>query len=878
MADKDVEIILKGEFKNGKRLIDATNQIDENVKKIGKDAQKTTKNVSSLEKNLKRLASIVGIGLLVRGFNNLVKSSLNAAGAMEQVDIALTTMLGSAEEAANLQKDLIEFAKRTPFQIEGIFSTTKQLLAYGVAQEDIISTMSNLGNIASGVGVPMERLALVFGQVRSTGRLLGQDLNQFTQAGVPLLAELAKLLGTTEAEVLKLKESGAISFDIVKQALENMTSEGGRFFNLMQNQSKTFLGTVSNMQDSLFQVRNALGNALLPAAKRVVNFMIPAFEKLTQIIIDNEKSITKFAQGFITALSSIGKVIKFVANRVADFVRGIKTLLSLPIIKHLALAAAAFVTITKSATLAAAAIKILSGTMFGWVSVIGAVVTAIGFLSKDVEKLPDTIKIMMLTSSKWFEQLKFVVAQAVSAILDRLSLLSKVPGFGWIEDAQNRFSNMKDNIISNVDEINEAIANIKSPSIIPEAGGSPDAPQDMPAVQQKIETQAPDPAARLEAIKEENQALLAEQKAFLEGTIVNQNEADATMAENEALRREQKLLGEEEFAARKKELDEKFLNDEITLDERRKELQLLSNEAKLEVANEQYEAELEAFQESQTAVNELKNQMQMVQDQTEVQGLQTKLNAETKAKKQTDKKQLKDLQVKLDTALLKQKEQNVKLIQAKVNKDKADTTLTRQKGEWELKFEKALSSDKVKTAKNTADLLVGLSNSKNKSIAAIGKAAAIFNITLDTARGSIAAYQALAPIPIVGPGLGAAAAAAVIAYGAEQMSKVKGSSFAVGTDNVPQDQLATVHKGEIIVPATFSEAIRSGDLSLSGSSDSAISDNNSSSSPIITNININFDGASFIGQIDDDNVEMLGERLGQLISEDIIPAIPTRTA
>ncbi len=177
--------------------------------------------------------------IVKRGFSNIVKGALSAAGAMEQVNIAFTTMLGSAEAAAALQKDLIEFAKKTPFALKGIFGSTKQLLAFGIAQEEIIPTMKTLGNIAAGVGEPIERLALVFGQVKATGRLLGEDLNQFAQLGVPLLHALSKSLGVSKQEVMRLKEEGKISFNDVKTALESLTKEGGVFFNLMENQSKT---------------------------------------------------------------------------------------------------------------------------------------------------------------------------------------------------------------------------------------------------------------------------------------------------------------------------------------------------------------------------------------------------------------------------------------------------------------------------------------------------------------------------------------------------------------------------------------------------------------------------------------------------------------
>lgn len=754
---EEVEIVLKGEFKNGKLLVDTTDKLDKNVKKIGTDAEKTDKNVNKLTSGLKKLAAIVGIGLVVRGFNNLVKSSLRAAGAMEQVDVALTTMLGSAEKAAKLQKDLIEFAKATPFEIEGIFQTTKQLLAYGVAQEDIIKTMGTLGNIAAGVGVDMNRLALVFGQVRSTGKLLGQDLNQFTQAGVPLLAELAKLLGTTEAEVIKLKESGQISFDLVRQALENMTSEGGRFFNLMENQSKTLLGTISNMQDGFFQVKNALGQALLPAAKRVINFMIPSLNRLTKLIERNSKAIDKFAQGFINFFSRLKRGFSPIFSLMGDF-------------------------------------------------------------RQSIEDITITFFIMALNVEKIFDQMKLVIFDFVENVLDKLGLISNLPMFGWIDDAKQDFTSMKTSIIKDIKDIEREISNIRAVQaesrLTPLAKSEAIEPVAETAAAQKQTTAiiAADPEkvekARLKALKEENALLLEEQKNFLMGFATNETEAESLMADNKLMRRQRDILEQKEFAERKKALDEQLLNDKITLDEFENELDQINNDARIVALEEQLNKELELEQQNSQKI------------------LETKVKLEkAKAKEET----------------------------------KAD------------KMRNFFQKKEIKNAERGAAALVQLQNSKSKELAAIGKAAAIFQITMNTARGALDAYSAMAPIPIVGPALGAAAAAAVIAYGAEQLGTVKSNSFAVGTPEIPSDQLAQVHKGEMIVPATFSDAIRSGELSLSGGG----AENETAGS---TNININFEGAQFVGEFSDDDITTIGERLGELISEDIIPAIPTREA
>ena len=172
------------------------------------------------------------------------------AGQFEQTQIAFQTMLGSAEEANKLLGELSEFASRTPFTISGIRQNAKLLLGMGVAAEDMIPTLKALGDVSAGLNVPMERIALNFGQVRVQGKLTGRELRDFAIAGVPLVSELAKNLGIAEKEIAAMVSRGEIGFKEVEEAFVSMTSAGGRFANLMDESSKTFPGQISNIQDS----------------------------------------------------------------------------------------------------------------------------------------------------------------------------------------------------------------------------------------------------------------------------------------------------------------------------------------------------------------------------------------------------------------------------------------------------------------------------------------------------------------------------------------------------------------------------------------------------------------------------------------------------
>jgi tape measure domain-containing protein len=825
---EEVKIILQGEFKNKDAIVKALKKVDGDLKVISKQSTKTEKQVNSLGSSLKKLAQIAGLAFIAKKFFDLGKSALFAAGNMEQFNIAFTTMLGSADKARDLLADIVEFAKKTPFEIEGLVGTTKRLLAYGIAQKDIIPTLENLGNIAAGVGVPVERLGLVFGQVRAAGKLMGQDLNQFSQAGVPLLDELAKTLGVTTAEVIKMKEAGDISFNDVKTALMSLTAEGGRFFNLMDQQSTTFLGMLSNAADGFTTVKIALGNALLPTAKIVLGFIIGKIDDLRDAIEANQKEIASFTEKGLKGLVFLWKNgLSPLITGLGFFITGIKTLIAQPLIKWIGLATGALLTFN-------GVMKIILATN-PLLLAITALIAGIGFLVEKFDTLPTGIQIALLKAVRFFQEFQRDINIILEALFDKLSGLSNAPGFGWVDAAKAKFGGLKDSISNDIDGINAKIATLEEGGTITttldstQAGEAPtpltqaieqeaipeSAEEKEAARQAEIEAQEAAEQQRLDIAKAANEELLAQQESFLSGKAEARSEADQLEIDNQLLKQEQELLSQGEFAERRKELDQEFLEGKIELQEFETELDTLHNEAKLEALELQF--------------------------------------AEEQAKENTNAAKLVEIKTKLE----KQRELQTK----KRNK-----------------IETILENEHVKNAGKAANELVALQNSKHKSLAKIGQAAAIFQITTETASGAISAYNALAGIPIVGPILGAAAAGAVIAFGAERLSEASSASFAVGASEIPQDMQATIHKGEMIIPATFAESIRAGELALSGDNTAfeggGGNAEQSESAIVINNI---FDGAVFAG-VTDELVEELFTRGGELMTEGIITATPNITA
>lgn len=255
----------------------------------------------------------LGLGAVGVAAGGLGVMALKAAADMEQTQIAFTTMLGSAEKANEFTKQLIEFAKRTPFELKGLETASKQLLAYGFAQEDVLPNLKALGDIASGVGMDkLPNLILAFGQVKAATKLTGMELRQFTEAGVPLLEMLAKQMKKPVSAIQEMVSEGQIGFPEVEKALKSLTSEGGKFENLMDKQSKSLGGMVSNLRDAWDAFLRGEGQKLIEWAKQFVavaieivqNHLPKWIDKTEEIIkwLGEHKNVLYLLAGVITAL------------------------------------------------------------------------------------------------------------------------------------------------------------------------------------------------------------------------------------------------------------------------------------------------------------------------------------------------------------------------------------------------------------------------------------------------------------------------------------------------------------------------------------------------------------------------------------------------
>lgn len=199
--------------------------------------------------------------LVGQGMQSLLSSIIQTRGQFQQLQIAFETMLGSSSKANELMQQMVDTAAKTPFDLMGVAEGAKQLMAYGTSADKVNDTLVRLGNIASGLSIPLNDIVYLYGTTMVQGRLYAQDVRQFTGRGIPLVKELAEMYGVTADKINEMVSAGKIGFSDVEKVLNKMTDAGGQFYNLMEKQSASLTGQIANLEDAWDTVLNSWGEA-----------------------------------------------------------------------------------------------------------------------------------------------------------------------------------------------------------------------------------------------------------------------------------------------------------------------------------------------------------------------------------------------------------------------------------------------------------------------------------------------------------------------------------------------------------------------------------------------------------------------------------------
>ena len=269
-------------------------------------AQEAAEVEDSFQQMAQRAGQYITYYLVGQGMNNLVSSIVSVRGQFQQLEIAFGTMLGSEEKATALMQQMVNTAAKTPFDLMGVAEGAKQLLAYGVSAEKVNDTLVRLGNIASGLSIPLNDIVYLYGTTMVQGRLYAQDVRQFTGRGIPLVKELAEKYHTTAEGINEMVSAGKIGFHDVEEVLNKMTNAGGQFYQLMEKQSSSLTGQIANLQDAWDSALNSLGEkseGALSAGIQSATYLVEHMDDVVRIL----KSVA-IAYGSVKAATILASV------------------------------------------------------------------------------------------------------------------------------------------------------------------------------------------------------------------------------------------------------------------------------------------------------------------------------------------------------------------------------------------------------------------------------------------------------------------------------------------------------------------------------------------------------------------------------------------
>lgn len=242
--------------------------------------------------SLGSLATGAAAGIALLKLKDYTQYALQTSAAFEQLSISFRVMTGSAQTGQELTDAIIELGAQTPMTAQQLSKTAQLLLSFGESAENIIPDLKLLGDITGGEINRFNQLSLAFAQVGANGKLMGQDLLQMVNAGFNPLQIMSQTTGKSMGQLRKEMEEGRITFQMVRQTMEDATKEGGRYFGLMEQQSQSLNGRLSTLGDTWEQVAKDIGDIFAPTAKAATEALISLGEEVKKVTawLNSEKA------------------------------------------------------------------------------------------------------------------------------------------------------------------------------------------------------------------------------------------------------------------------------------------------------------------------------------------------------------------------------------------------------------------------------------------------------------------------------------------------------------------------------------------------------------------------------------------------------------
>ncbi len=346
--------------------------------------------------------------------------ALKQSANLETLGVSFETMLGSAKKSKEMMNSLLSFTATTPFQLQGVAQSAKQLLAFGVEEGKVTERLRMLGDVSAGAGVPLKDMASIFGKVKSKGKMMTEEILQMSDRGIPIVQVLADGFGVAKDKIFEMASNSQISFDVMKQALGSMTKKGGIFFNQTQKQSETLAGRWSTLKDNFLITSAAIGDVLVESTglnkilKDMAEGMAPLAEKIKNFA-QQHPMITKMIllfTGFVVVLGPLLIIFGQIAFAISS------------IIAIAPLIAAAFGSI-------AAAVGFLTGGLF---TIAAAVLAATWPFLAIIAAIWAVYKVATLLGDLFAQAFPEAAAMMTDAIQETFGTF-----FGFIDDAGKRF-------------------------------------------------------------------------------------------------------------------------------------------------------------------------------------------------------------------------------------------------------------------------------------------------------------------------------------------------------------------------------------------------------------------------------------------------------
>ena len=279
---------------------------------VQKSVSKTESKFKGLQKGLLTVGKVGAgaIGGLAGAMAGASAMGVKYLSTMEQYQTKFTTILGDTKKATKLMDDIKKMASATPFELPQLADASQKLLVYGVAQEKVINTTRTLGDISLGNAQAFETLTDVFGKVSSAGVMMTDDFNRLIDAGFNPFEEITKKTGESMTDFKKRLENGEVSVDELQAAMAAATSEGGKYFEGMEKQSKTLEGRISTLKDTL---NATFGEAFAPLFDFITDNVMPAIQtfadkikEVAELFRDTYDATGSFSESLMVVLDAIG--------------------------------------------------------------------------------------------------------------------------------------------------------------------------------------------------------------------------------------------------------------------------------------------------------------------------------------------------------------------------------------------------------------------------------------------------------------------------------------------------------------------------------------------------------------------------------------------